>query len=329
MYTGRTRDRTPWDKDSAREISAHDRGPRGGDRTSHSSAPSSTTLASRTASCEQKIRSAVCLPSSIRTGSSASSTPTAVSSSAVRRGATGRCCAPSARTPRSRWRTPREHGEIHERRDRLVEQNLSCSSSSRTVHHGQDGEPEQAHAGGILDTVARIRRRHLLGPDPRRERHRQGAARARHPRPEPAQRRPVRGGQLPRRMSPRPGGERAVRAPQGRVHRRGLRQARATSRWPTAARCSWTRSARCPRHAGQAAARAAGRRSDAASARTERVRKVDVRVVAATNRDLRAMVAGRASSARTSTTGFDVVADPRCRRCASAARTFSRSPSTS
>ena len=52
---------------------------------------------------------------------------------------------------------------------------------------------------------------------------------------------------------------------------------------------------------------------------TETVR-VDVRVIAATNRDLPSMVVARASSARTSTTG-STCSRSRCRRCASAPTT--------
>ena len=59
-----------------------------------------------------------------------------------------------------------------------------------------------------------------------------------------------------------------------------------------------------------------------------RARKVDVRLVAATNRDLRCRGRGAAASARTSTTASPS-SPSRCRRCARAARTSCPSPSTS
>ena len=77
--------------------------------------------------------------------------------------------------------------------------------------------------------------------------------------------------------------------------------------------------------AGEAAARAAGGRVRAA--RRRHACSVDVRIVAATNRDL-APRSRRAASARTSTTASTSSPSPR-RRCASAARTSRCSSSTS
>ena len=76
--------------------------------------------------------------------------------------------------------------------------------------------------------------------------------------------------------------------------------------------------------AAQAAARAAGGRDPARRARTRRTR-VDVRVIAATNRDLERRGRARAASAPTSTTAWTCAAST-CRRCASAARTSPCSP---
>ena len=56
--------------------------------------------------------------------------------------------------------------------------------------------------------------------------------------------------------------------------------------------------------------------------------RVDVRVIAATHRDLQAEVAGRAASARTSSTG-STSSRCACRPCASGARTCRCSPATS
>ena len=78
--------------------------------------------------------------------------------------------------------------------------------------------------------------------DLRRVRHRQGTGGARHPRAEPAQGRDVRRGEL-RRHSGRPDRERAVRASRGIVPRRHRPTRKASSRRPTAGRCSSTKSA--------------------------------------------------------------------------------------
>ena len=78
--------------------------------------------------------------------------------------------------------------------------------------------------------------------DLRRERHGQGTGRAHGPRDEPPPQSAVRRSQL-RRDSRRADRKRAVRPRQGRVHRRGGRSARESSRRPTAGRSFSTRSA--------------------------------------------------------------------------------------
>ena len=71
------------------------------------------------------------------------------------------------------------------------------------------------------------------------------------------------------------------------------RSARAASSWPTAARCCWTRSARSPPPCRPSCCACSRRRSSSASAARSTL-KVDVRVIATTNRDLAAEVsAGR------------------------------------
>ena len=79
------------------------------------------------------------------------------------------------------------------------------------------------------------------GADLRRERHRQGARRAHHPPVEPPPQRAVRRGQL-RGHSRRADRVRALRPSEGRVYRRGGRQARTVRAGQQAARSSSTRS---------------------------------------------------------------------------------------
>ena len=86
------------------------------------------------------------------------------------------------------------------------------------------------------------------------------------------------------------GRERAVRPREGRVHRRGRACGRAASSWPTAARSSSTRSATCRRRCRSSSCACCRRASSSGSARRGR-RRVDVRVIAATHRDLEAAVA--------------------------------------
>ena len=149
-------------------------------------------------------------------------------------------------------------------------------------------------------------------------RHRQGAGRARHPRRQPAQQPAADPRQL-RGDPARTVRERALRPRQGRVHRRA-RDASAGSSWPTAARCSSTRSATCRSSSRPSCCACCRRASSSASART-RTRTVDVRVIAATNRDLKQRGAARALSRRPLLPPQRVPDRVWC-RCASAATTF-------
>ena len=87
--------------------------------------------------------------------------------------------------------------------------------------------------------------------------------------------------------------ERALRARARRVHRRDRQTGRACSRRPTAARSSSTRSARSRRRCRSSCCACCRSARSGASART-RAGAVDVRVIAATNRDLADGVAGGA-----------------------------------
>ena len=120
---------------------------------------------------------------------------------------------------------------------------------------------------------------------------------------------------------------RAVRPRARRLHRRHHRPRRAASRWPTAARSSSTRSARWRRRCRPSCCACCRSASSSRSAR-ERTEKVDVRVIAATNRDLRAdgrrgpLPGGPLLPAATSSRSS-------CRRCASGSTTCRRSSITS
>ena len=101
----------------------------------------------------------------------------------------------------------------------------------------------------------------------------------------------VRRGQL-RRDPERADRERAVRPQEGRVHRRGRRQERASSCWPTAARCSSTRSARCRRRCRSSSCACCRSARSSASAASDEI-EVDVARDRGDEPDLDAEVARR------------------------------------
>ena len=77
---------------------------------------------------------------------------------------------------------------------------------------------------------------------------------------------------------------------QGCVHRRQDRPGRAASSWPTAARCSSTRSRTC-RSRSRRSCCACCRPASSSGSGSSKTRHVDVRILSATNADLRAEVA--------------------------------------
>ena len=131
------------------------------------------------------------------------------------------------------------------------------------------------------------------GAGDRRERHRQGAVRARDAPAEPASRPAVRGRRL-RRHPDHAAGERAVRPREGRLHRRADRAAGPPGRRPTGGTLLARRDRRAAAAMRRAGSCASCRRSTWRARRRRRTgRIVDVRVIAATNRDLQAEVAAR------------------------------------
>ena len=104
-------------------------------------------------------------------------------------------------------------------------------------------------------------------------------------------------------------------------------QARASSSWRTAARCSSTRSATCRCRCRPRSCARSRRSGSSASAGTCRI-QVDVRVVAATNRQSARPRSPRGSSARISTSGCRCFRS-RFRRCASGPTTSRCSRGTS
>ena len=152
----------------------------------------------------------------------------------------------------------------------------------------------------------------------RRDRHRQGPGRARHPLRRAAQGPALRGPEL-RRAARHAARERALRPQARRVHRSARRQEGAVRDRRTAAPSSSTRSAR-PSPACRCGCCACSRTARSARSAPRTRGKVDVRIIAATNRDLRKAVAGRALP-RGSLLPAARGGDRRCRRCASAART--------
>ena len=125
------------------------------------------------------------------------------------------------------------------RQRRLEAENRALRAHvDRRLHDGgrelRHGAAARAGRDGGADQRARA--------DLRRERDRQGARGAEHPRLEPPARRPVHRGQL-RRDPRRADRERAVRPREGARSPAPSRIGAASSSWPTAARCSSTRSA--------------------------------------------------------------------------------------
>ena len=165
--------------------------------------------------------------------------------------ASTRACARRRRTCASRWR---RCGATCAHRIRFRD----LIGSSKPM---QRGVPAHGERRELADR----------GADRGRDRHRQGAGRARHPRGEPARREAVRRDQL-RRAQRDAARERAVRPPPRRVHRRAAGPRGDCSRPPPAARSCSTRSARCRRRCRSSCCASCRRARSSRSARRARAR---------------------------------------------------------
>ena len=125
---------------------------------------------------------------------------------------------------------------------------------------------------GVLQDVEQVAATDATVLDPGRDRHRQGAGRARHPRAQRAARAAARQGEL----RGHPGDadrERALRPRARRLHRRDAAPRRAASRWPTAGTIFLDEIGELPTgSAGEAPARAPGGRVRAGRAARRRAR---------------------------------------------------------
>ena len=169
-----------------------------------------------------------------------------------------------------------------------------------------------------MERVEQVAPHRRAGADPRRDRLGQGGGRARDPRALARARRAVRARQL-RRDPARAGRLRAVRPRARQLHRRG-RDAQGLVRARRRRHAVPRRDRRAAAGgAGAPAARAAGRHRSSASAASSAI-TVDVRIVAATHRDLETMVAD-GHVPRGPLVPASACSRSGCRRCASASRT--------
>ena len=127
------------------------------------------------------------------------------------------CPSPSIRTNSSWWCK-----RALERR-RLLQENLNLKSEVSSKYRFENIIGVEPADAGRLPPDRQVRADQQHRPDHRRERHRQGTDRPRHPLQQPAQGQALRRGRL--QLAERePAGKRVVRPRQGFVHRRGGQQ---------------------------------------------------------------------------------------------------------
>ena len=227
--------------------------------------------------------------------------------------------APTTTSP-SRWtRTSSRtwsHNALEHKRARREVVRLRENLQEVSPEHGADRQEPGHEEGGGADRDGGAHRGHRA--DHRGERHGQGSGGARHPRGRPAALH-ADGDRSTAARSPKRCSKASCSATRRAPSPARSTARRASSKWPTAARCFWTRSATSACKTQTDLLRVLQEKEIVRVGGNQQI-KVDFRCIAATNKNLESAGEGRAPSGPTCTTGCTCSAST-CRRCASAATT--------